>query len=193
MTLDQQQLLESDFVEFGYSTQQQLAQAFQPSVTKPIARFEVSLSKNGSPTDNVQLGIYADNGGVPGALLGFADNQIAGSGLLIGFGNPTICDFDFAVGPVLTAGTTYWAILSRTGSLTGVNDYMIFTSDDNPDPYTRGDMYFYNGSTWALVGPFSGFYYNFTFKEYYGPLPLPAVVSTVPSPSFRFIDQVTAY
>jgi hypothetical protein len=127
--LDQQQTIKSDYPVFGIAATIKVAQTFKPTVTFPLARFEVFLSKVGVPADQLQLQIYSDNAGVPGTLLVTADNQIQGSGLLVGFDKPTKCVFDFSFSPTLTTGTTYWAVLSRTGPTDEANFYRVFTSD----------------------------------------------------------------
>lgn len=163
-TLDQSQTSKSDNPFFGTAAFQKMAQSFKPAVTGTLSRIDIDLGKSGSPTDNLQLELYTDG---PGTLMA-TSNVISMTTLLSGFGNSTRCSFTFS-SQTFTANTTYWMILSRTGALNESNFPRIFTSADNPDPYTRGAMYYFSGGAWSnystVLG--GGFFYDFVFREYY--------------------------
>jgi|GEM_PF-3255055 len=188
MILDQQQTEGGTEWGTGETGAQKTAQTFKPSVSADICNFAVYLYKGGSPTDDFKLQVYTDNAGVPGILLGESTTIINGASLTT---SSQLTNFSFDRGIQLTVNETYWAVLFRTGAPDDTNFYKLearLSSLDNK--YNRGSTYDYNGSAWVNYDDATHFY-DLHFQEYYfSPL---AVVSSVPSTSFRIIDQITAY
>lgn len=191
MQLDQQQT-NIDFgtgSRFGDTTKQKAAQTFKPSVSDNLAYLEFEVYKDGSPTDSLRLEIYSDNAGTAGTLLATSPTLISGADLSAS--DFELIAFNFLNGPYLTAETTYWTILSRTGSLDDANFYRYgYGGGFGVDRYTRGESFYYDGGSW-VTNDGSGFTFDAFFNEYY--TINQGVTSIVPSYSMRIIDQVTAY
>lgn len=85
----------------------------------------IMVSRRGTPADSLRVSLYSDSGGVPGTLLG--------SGEVVG-------DFvDTELGWVevsltsavdLTAGTSYWIVIDRTGAVDDKNFWHVGVSDE---------------------------------------------------------------
>lgn len=128
-----------------------LAQSFQPSETKPLAKVSVYLKKFGTPGDRT-IRITADAGGSP------AETSLVNGTLrstLVGSDYAWI-DVTFENPPVLTAGNTYWMVFdaaihaskywswcadTNQGFGNGVGTY---SPDWDDDPWTQiiGDLAF---------------------------------------------------
>ncbi len=192
MTLDQQQPNENAGTSgwpFGDGVgESKVGTTFTPSVTAAIAKFTFKLRKFGTPSDNVKVELYTNLADAPNTLLATATEQVAGTDIPAGT-TFTEYDFNFPNGPQLTAETTYWIVVSRTGSLDANNYYSVKDYLSSLDGYPRGVLHDLNSGVWTQYdGPnFNDFY----FKEYC--ITPSGVVSSVPDYSFRFRDQVTAY
>jgi len=135
-----------------------VGQKFTPSDYTTDITVTFDIARTAAETDNVRVDIEADVGGHPsGVSLGSA--QIAGTSVANVGGAE--CDgavdnetFPTISGLALTSGTTYWAVLSRTGSLnTYPNTYVVCRNTNSvSDQYSQDD------STWsASAKQFSGY------------------------------------
>jgi hypothetical protein len=109
---------------FGYSTGSfsKVAQAFTPSATCTVTAINSMPYKNNSPTDNVVVSLYTNTSSAPGTLLETGSSIAASSlGSTVG----VYATSTFAGTTVLTAGTEYWIVWSRSGSLDTSNYYRI--------------------------------------------------------------------
>jgi hypothetical protein len=106
----------------------------------------VCIRKVGTPTDNIVVSLHADASGVPGAVL--TSGSLAGSSLAQ---NLTWTTFVLSPMPVLTGGTTYWLVLTRSGAADAVNHYRIQV--DEQLGYSGGVLRLWNGSAWTARSP----------------------------------------
>lgn len=125
---------------FGDATTLRRGQSFVAPSTASSWTVGVELDASGSPTDDVQLDLYADSSGPTGASLGSsAPLDVSGTGLKMY--TPTIS-------ASLVSGTTYWIVASRTGAQNASNFYR----------WSRGTITYAGGSgaddtgTWAIGG-----------------------------------------
>jgi len=120
---------EEDYLYFGISGYEKQGQTISFSSDTQIKDIDVMMYKYGSPTDEVILEVYTDGTGEPGTLLATADNSINGSTLSEGWANRKICRFSFNSPVSISSGTTYWLVLSRTGSVDSDNFYYVTSAN----------------------------------------------------------------
>ncbi|GAC1574115.1 MAG: hypothetical protein NVS3B9_5500 [Candidatus Doudnabacteria bacterium] len=84
-----------------------LAQSFIPTTTLPINKVSVYLRKSDQPTD-ITVRILTDNSGVPSQTV-LTSGTISASAVTDNYG---FIDSSFGNSATLTAGTTYWIMLS---------------------------------------------------------------------------------
>jgi hypothetical protein len=102
------------------------------------------------PSDNLTVSICSDNGGIPGTVL--ATGQIAGADLT---GSATWVEFTLSTGVALSTATTYWIVVSRSGSVDPDAYYMLDTNLNRG--YTRGELSLYHTSSSSWVSePWKG-------------------------------------
>lgn len=148
-SLDQSYTGNNTNVAFGTAATPQSGQQFTPAKTGKICKVTINLGKVGSPTDNVSLAIYdLDGSDHPDNLLGTADNVVAGGAVPAVFGEQEF-DFTFANGPVLTGGTQYAIVLTRSGSTDNSNYFAPYGGTGSL--YAGGHSLTYNGSVWTIV------------------------------------------
>ena len=133
-------------VNFGNTgSVQKVAQSFSiPGTgTFTLKAVKLAIAKVVTPVDDARCGIQADSGGAPDgsfiASASFDDNA--------GYAAITL-------NASLTAGTTYWLVLDRTGATHDTNRYssIIATTGAvfNPSTATFSSVYYtYNGTTWS--------------------------------------------
>lgn len=107
--------------EAGQTRAAKIGQKFTTVDAGNLTQFTAKVNINGgSPSDNVVFEIYADSGGSPsGSALG--SGTTAGSGLA----NDPFCS-EITITPAsfaVTASTTYWIVISRSGSQSLTNNY----------------------------------------------------------------------
>ncbi len=102
-----------------------LAVKIIPRTTVTSQQINAILGKNGSPSDNAQISVQTDSAGSPsGSVITNGTSQpIAGSGIL--GSNAEYVAFTFSSAFTLTAGTTYWVVFERTGSLNDTHFYYV--------------------------------------------------------------------
>lgn len=127
---------------------EKVAQSFQLATSGDswtVNAIAVKLAKAGSPSDNVRVGLHSDSGGSPGTELDFG--TVAGSSLSyeVDWVEVTLNNTD-----TISYGTTYWIVISRSGS-NDFDDYYV-TSADEDLGYTSGQMKVYDGSAWQTRG-----------------------------------------
>jgi len=139
-TLDQSQTGLTTKLTFGTGSVQKLGQTFKAGQTGPISKVSLKLGNNYLSADAIRLQIYSAGSGEPGELLATADSDVSGGGMdwEVGLYDK---DFEFTDGPRLVSGTTYWFVLSRTGSLDESNTYYSQYEEEN---YSDGQLYYYD-------------------------------------------------
>jgi hypothetical protein len=103
-------------VAFSFSETDALA------ATITVREVLLEFDKQGSPSDNVYIEIYADSGGAPtGAAIGTSD-LISGSSIPAA---RECVNFTFSTPVTITSGTTYHLVFRRSGSADAVNYYVV--------------------------------------------------------------------
>lgn len=108
-------------------TQQAIKIIPRSNVTANIVRFQ--LLKNGAPADNITVEIQGDSSGSPDntAITNGTSGAVAGSGLSTT--TPQLTSFSFSTPFSLTAGTTYWIVLKRSGATSDTDFYFVSGND----------------------------------------------------------------
>lgn len=96
----------------------------------------------GSPADNLVIELCADAGGAPGAAL--AGSALAGGSLPA---NYKWLRAALSPAVVVSAGTTCWLSVRRSGGLDALNTYRLQV--DEGLGYPRGALRLFNGATWG--------------------------------------------
>lgn len=124
---------------------QQIAQSFQLGGSEAWYAYSVwvSLRSVGFPTDNLLIRLYADSGGVPGALLATSET-VSGSSLST---QATLTKFTLTTPYALALSTTYWIVVARDGGDDAHNYYELEVDEDLG--YSRGSLLLWNGSAWV--------------------------------------------
>lgn len=112
------------------SSRAYIAQSFTPGTTGFITAASVYLKKSGSPSDNITIAIYS-GASQPSATGLIVSKTIAGSSLTTSYAYYTV-DFDDLSS--LTASTTYWIVLSRSGAIDASN-YYVWGYDNTGNTY----------------------------------------------------------
>lgn len=125
----------------GYG--EKVAQSFQLPTTGSwtVGSIALKLAQSGGPTDNVRVGVHSDSGGDPGTELDFG--TMAGTDLTE---QVDWVEIDLNNTATLSASTTYWVVVSRSGS-NSLDDYYV-TAVDEGLGYTDGSLKLYDGSAW---------------------------------------------
>ncbi len=117
------------------------AQSFQVPVTGTIGSVEILLAAAlGTPTDGLTADIQTDSAGVP-------SGSSLGSAIIL---SPTVSAwnvFSFSSPISLTTGTSYWLVISRTGSLDNANAF--FWRGSVANGYASGVFKNFGGGSWA--------------------------------------------
>lgn len=111
-----------------------------------LVSFTARLFVAGSPADSINASLYTNSGSLPGSLVETGSN-ISGSGLTT---TPTDVVFNFASTSTIDTSSTYWVVLTRTGSNDGSNFYK-WTG--NTAGGGKGDRY--DTGAWN-TGPWTG-------------------------------------
>lgn len=123
-----------------------IAMSFETDSTWVCTHVAVKCRQVGSPSDSFRIGIYPDSAGVPGTVL--TANETVGSAL---FTELTWTEFAFASPVTLTASTTYYIGIRRTGSASLDDGYEVAIDEDLG--YAGGAAIFYNGTSWVTRAP----------------------------------------
>lgn len=118
-----------------------IAQSFQLTAAWLVGEVSIYAAKFGLPADNLKLEICANSSGAPGTVLD--DATVAGTDIEQAGG---WVSFLFPDPVTLAATTTYWLVLSRTGTTGSADYYQVGISEDAG--YSSGLLRYYTGS-WA--------------------------------------------
>ena len=115
------------------------AQSFVPTSSGDLDQMDVLLIGTGGLTaGNFTVDIYSDSAGLPNALIGSSD-AIAFGSLIDG-----VNSFNFSTPIALSSGTTYHMVIGYTGA-----SGTLSLRADSTNPYSNGNVSFFNGSTWS--------------------------------------------
>lgn len=150
-------------VEVGATTARQIpAQGFQVSGSRDVSISTVQLRMclGNSPTDDVVMTIHADSAGDPGTLL-------ATSTAVPCTDVPDVFDdvvFTFPTPYLLSPGVQYWFKITRSGSISSSNFFIVAASlDVSANVY--GICKLYNGSAWVAVTPVVDILFKINFTQ----------------------------
>jgi hypothetical protein len=99
------------------------ATQFVASADETICKVAVLLTKNNSPTFNINAYIYDNNAGNPGSLVGSGSDAVAASGLPSSAGDLTT--FSNMSGGPLTNTETYWLVLKASSQGDGTDSVSV--------------------------------------------------------------------
>lgn len=127
-------------ISIGTPTLPKAAQSFQVSTSGEMVSVDLFLSKTGSPTDSLSVGLYNDSGGNPGTLLasGFsiAPSRVGAVAKYV----KTV----FIQPHTLATSTTYWIVVEKLGSGDISNNYTWRTN--STQPYANGQAKTFNST-----------------------------------------------
>ena len=121
----------------------QFGQQFVPAVSWSASSVAVKLRKIGTPSDNVEVTLRTNSGGVP-IWPPLATATVAAASVS---SNSAWTEFALDVPVALTANTTYWIVVRRTGTLDPLNYYTVALDEDAG--YGAGYLRMYNGAAWV--------------------------------------------
>lgn len=105
--------------DFGSTTNYKEAQSINSATTIYVKRIAIKMQAVNAPTDDVEVALQGDSGGNPDG------SDIAVSGP-VDVGATNIYNFDFTTIQKLTASTTYWFVVRRTGTYSAINYYQVY-------------------------------------------------------------------
>jgi len=136
-----------------------LGQTFQVSDDIWLSQVKIHMDKIGTVGADCEVGIYEDNSGVPGDLLGSVtvdESEI-----------PTVADdvtFDFSPLKIyLKSGTTYWIVMEQAGSDSSNQYRWAYASTDE---HSGGEGYTESSGIWTALGSGKDFWFRL-YKEKY--------------------------
>lgn len=129
----------------GTGTEEQSAQSFSLGSNATVSTIRLLVGKNGTPTDDLTVEVQTDSSGVP-------------SGTVVGSGGSLSCSGftssarwqSFSVNASLTASTTYWLVVRRSGARDATN-YPWVVPSTTSNPYSGGTAAQRNSGTWSNV------------------------------------------
>lgn len=134
-----------------YSTDTYVGRRFSPTVTLVSNRVMVIIGQTGTAPGNFRVDIYSDNAGVPDASVANGTLSVAT------FGTDELAQMvtlDLNTNLTLTAGTSYWLIVSSVSAGSASNHWWVLTDDTAVGVSIRSA----NGSSWGEVSPYSAPY-----------------------------------
>ena len=132
--------------EIGEDDRPIAAQSFQNSAATDwdAVTIDLRIRVKGAPADNLNVDLYSDVAGDPGAAL--ATSVTAGGTFTTGHKWYT---FTLSAPVTLTAGATYWIRISRSGAVDLDNYYIV--DGNNGMGYTLGEMKIYRTATASWI------------------------------------------
>lgn len=133
-------------VGYNTTTSSKVCQQVTPGTAVNALEVMIYAQKVGSPTDNLQVDLYATdaNGDPTGSAL--ASASVAGTGLTTSFAWYTLT---LSAEVQLQAGVSYALVVSRSGSVSTSNYYQV--NQNNNAGYSGGVMKFWTGSAWTAL------------------------------------------
>lgn len=104
-----------------------------PRTTTTSTSIYALIGKNNAPSDNIRITVQGDSAWSPDntPITNGTSNNIAGSA--VSSSQPTWTAFTFASAFTLTAGTTYWIVVERTGAMSDTDHYWLWCGHDTKD------------------------------------------------------------
>lgn len=123
---------------------------FQASESATICKVDINAKEVGNMTNTVTVGIYTDNSGYPGSLVGDASSATDASGWGTDYGYRS-----FTVSAAVTASSEYWVRVSTSG--TDESNYIQMRSSTACD-YEEGIRYY--ADNWYTSNANAGIMYR---------------------------------
>ncbi len=137
-----------------------VAQSFRPSTSAVLSKVTVRLKKAGAPSD-IQVRILADATGKPNKDQVLASGTLPASQVTTSYSS---LDITFSTQPQLTAGTTYWLLLSAA-ALNSSNNWSWQEDTTQPSPSGNGAY----SANWQANNPvWSNLTGDFVMETYMG-------------------------
>jgi hypothetical protein len=136
-------------------------QSFKCTGADTYAKVDLYLQKVLLPTDNLTLRIETNNAGAPSGTLvdASATKTIAAAGVTTGWNT-----FKFPAAFAMTAATTFWLVLARSGAR-DTNNYVLWWADSGAS-YADGAGFRLNSSVWTpLSEDFTFIIYNKSYPR----------------------------
>jgi hypothetical protein len=111
------------------------AQGIIASGTGSVTHLRVRLWRFGVVSDNITIELRANNAGRPSTAGNLSSVTVTGSSIST---SPTTYNFALSSSVAVTAGTTYWVVIKRTGAA-NINQFIVWTGDTND--YAEGVRY----------------------------------------------------
>ena len=138
---DQQSTVRNDSFNIGDTfSRANVAQAFRPSVSAPLAGIDLNLKKVGNPGD-LTIKVVTDNGGRPSTNV-LASGTIRASLITSSYG---FAEATLDSTPALSWGQTYWIIAIAS---VNSNNYFVWARDHNGGYVWGSAKYSSNWNTW---------------------------------------------
>lgn len=134
---------------FGDATARtKVAQSFQlaSAADWTAQTIRVKIKKVEAPTDNITVALCADSSDTPGSVLASATLSADLIGDYFDW-----YEFTLSSRVQLSAATTYWITISRSGANNSTNYFAVDANEDLG--YTRGLFRVWNGSAWVASDP----------------------------------------
>jgi hypothetical protein len=125
-------------------SQDYLAQGFTVATPWTLTHVAIQVRKVGNPVDNLRVSIYPDAGGIPGTFLSAI--EIVGSTL---YTESTWMEWPLTTPVALSAGTTYYLGVRRTGTPSMTAGYEVAIDDEGH--YQGGSLRVYDGTNWLEI------------------------------------------
>jgi len=130
-------------------TNEEQAQSFPSGSGGSVTGIALWLSNANAPTDDLVVELQTDSGGVPSGTVVGSSASIAASSL-----TTTATLRVLPVSATLSASTTYWIVLRRTGSRSTTNYFLVSTAY----AWASGTAASCSSGTWTVVGGDLGFH-----------------------------------
>ena len=115
-------------IHYTAAVEDEIGQAFTPSVSDTIPFIDLKLSRNGTPVGNLSIQIMTDNAGVPsGTVIANGTSQTVDAGALST--SETVIRFTFSTPPSVIASTKYHITTLATYANSTVNN-VVWTGDN---------------------------------------------------------------
>tara|TARA_Y100000310_G_scaffold323609_1_gene384279 strand:- start:3046 stop:4959 length:1914 start_codon:yes stop_codon:yes gene_type:complete len=178
--------------QFGDNTAStKVAQSFQSSIAIDVDKITLRIRKILAPTDNVTVSIQADSAGEPDGS-DIDSVNLAGTSLTTSYVNT---QFDLGSANALSASTTYWIVVTRSGAVDSSNYYEI--EYQNTSVYASGQLKNFDSVTgnWETTdyGATSDAYFKVEFTTVDGSAYLTRLSSSLNTGLFiGFVDATVA-
>ncbi len=145
----QQSARDSEHAVGSSTTAQREAQPFA-AASATLTEVRVWLRTTGAPTDDAVVEIQTDSAGSPSGSVVATVATVAGTSL-----NTTMTEYTYSTSIALTASTTYWLVVRRSGAVDAVNFYNVGINNAGGAGWTSLKTFASGSWTAALGGAFT--------------------------------------